>query len=120
MKHLALRGGKSVLTRPLPPYNSLGKEEKLAAARVMESGVLSDFVGRAGDQFLGGKCVRELEDRLCRKFKVRYAVSFNSATTALQAAVYCAGVGPGDEVITTPYTMSATATAILLNGAVPV
>ncbi len=116
----AILGGRPVLNKPLPPYNSIGREETRAALRVMKTGILSEFVGRAGDQFLGGKYVKELEQRMCRKFKVKYAVSFNSATTALEASVAAVGVKRGDEVITTPYTMSATATAILLNGATPV
>lgn len=117
---LALLGGKPVLKRPLPPYNSLGVEEKCAALEVMKERVLSDFLGTAGEKFLGGKYVRKFEENVCRTFKVKYAVSFNSATTALQAAVTTLGIGPGDEVITTPFTMSATASAILFNGAVPV
>jgi dTDP-4-amino-4,6-dideoxygalactose transaminase len=117
---LAILGGKSILKRPYPLYNSLGKEEKKAVIRVMDKRVISDFVGRAGDKFLGGEYVRKFESLMCRQFKVKYAVSFNSATTALQAAVAALGIGPGDEVITSPFTMSATASAILFNNAIPV
>lgn len=117
---LAILGGKPVLKKAFPPHNYINKEEKKAVAAVMESRLLSDFVGRAGEYFLGGKMVKEFEKEICKKLKVKYAVSFNSATTALQAAVGALGIGPGDEVITTPFTMSATATAILLNNAVPV
>lgn len=88
--------------------------------RVMEGKNLSGFLGRAGEGFLGGTCVRQLEQDFQAYFKVQHAVSFNSATTALQAAVAAAGIGPGDEVITSPFTMPATATAILLNNAIPV
>lgn len=108
------------MKKPLKPYNSLGKEEKRAVLAVIKEKVLSGFVGRAGDYFLGGKYVKELEKRFCDYFKVKYAVSFNSATTALIAAVNALGIGPGDEVITSPYTMSATASAVLFNNALPV
>jgi len=117
---LAILGGQPILKKPLPGYNSLGKEEEKAVLAVMKKKILSDFVGRAGDKFLGGEYVRKFEAEICRYFKVKYAVSFNSASTALQAAVAALGIGPGDEVITSPYTMSASASAILLNNAIPV
>lgn len=101
-------------------YNSIGNEEKRAVAKVMREKVLSGFVGRAGEHFLGGKYVKKLEQDFCDYFKVKHAVSFNSASTALQAAIGALGIGPGDEVITSPYTMSATSSAILFNNALPV
>jgi dTDP-4-amino-4,6-dideoxygalactose transaminase len=120
MSKLAFLGGTPVRKSPFPAYNSLGKEETQAVHEVMASGVLSDFLGSAGDKFLGGARVRRFEQRFAKYFGVTHAVSFNSATTALQAALTAAGVGPGDQVITTPYTFTATAGAILLAGAVPV
>ncbi len=120
MEKLALLGGRPVLKKLLPQYNFIGKEEEKAALKTVKEKILSGFVGRAGDYFLGGKYVKELEARICKRFKVKYAVSFNSATTALQAAVGALGIGPGDEVITSPYTMTATASAILFNNALPV
>ena len=120
MPKLALFGGKPILKRNLPPYNTIGKEETKAALKVMKEKILSGFIGRAGEVFLGGKYVRKLEELFKNYFKVKYAVSFNSASTALQAAVSALGIGPGDEIITSPYTMSATASAILFNNALPV
>lgn len=122
---LALFGGKPVLARRLPPYNSIGKEEKTAVERLMDKvaagkATLSGFLARGGERFYGGPLVRKLESDFSRFFGVKYAVSFNSATTALQAAVAAAGIGPGDEVITSPLTMSATPAAVLFNGAIPV
>lgn len=108
------------MKKPFSLYNSLGAEEKSAVMKVMDRKVISDFIGRAGDKFLGGEYVKKFEREMCRKFKVRYAVSFNSASTALQASIAALGIGFGDEVITSPYTMSATASAILLNNAIPV
>lgn len=120
MAKLALLGGKPISKKSLPPYNSIGREEERAVAKVMKGKKLSDFVARAGQWFLGGKYVKELEKEFCKRFGVKYAVSFNSASTALQAAVGALGVGPGDQVITSPFTMSATASAILFNNALPV
>jgi len=120
MPKLALFGGKPILKKPLLQYSSIGKEEERAVVKVVKGKILSDFVARAGEWFLGGKYVKELEKRFCHYFGVEYAVSFNSASTALQAAVGALGVGPGDEVITSPFTMSATPSAILWNNALPV
>ena len=120
MKKLALFGGLPISSKPQPVYNSLGKEEEMAALKVVREKILSGFVGRAGRYFLGGKYVQELENKFCRYFRVKYAVSFNSASTALQAAVGALGTDPGDEVITSPFTMAATASAILFNNALPV
>ena len=120
MKKLALFNGEPILKKALPQYDSIGKKEEQAAVRVVREELLSGFIGRAGEHFLGGKYVKELEKRFCEYFNVKYAVSFNSASTALQAAVGALGIGPGDEVITSPYTMSSTASAILYNNALPV
>jgi perosamine synthetase len=51
---------------------------------------------------------------------VRYGVAFSSGTAALHAAVFAAGLGPGDEGITTPLTFAATANCLLYQGATPV
>jgi len=117
---LALLGGTPVLKKPLPPFYSIGKKERAAALGVLKGGLLSDFIGEPGDYFLGGKRVRALERAFAKKFKVRHAVSFNSGSTALHGAIASLGIGPGDEVILPPYTMSASAAAILQNGAVPI
>ncbi|MBU0981404.1 DegT/DnrJ/EryC1/StrS family aminotransferase [Patescibacteria group bacterium] len=121
MTTLALFGGQPVLEKPFPTYYTIGEDEKKAVNRLFDEKThLSDFVARGGEYFLGGKYVKELEKHFTDYFKVKHAVSFNSATTALQAAVAAVGAGPGDEVITSPYTMSATAASILYNNALPV
>jgi dTDP-4-amino-4,6-dideoxygalactose transaminase len=121
MSELALFGGNPVMAKPFPPYYTVSGEEKAAVDAIFENKeLLSDFLGRGGAKFLGGKHVKELEKAFCDYFGVKHAVSFNSATTGLQAAVTALGIGPGDEVIVSPYTMSATASAILLNNAIPV
>ncbi|MDO8493072.1 MAG: DegT/DnrJ/EryC1/StrS family aminotransferase [bacterium] len=103
-----------------PEIYNIGKKEISAVNKVLKSGSLSGFVGAKGAQFLGGTYVKKAEAAFSKKFKVKHAVSFNSATTALHAAVVALGIGPGDEVIVSPYTMCASATAIVMNGAVPV
>ncbi|MEK7584790.1 MAG: aminotransferase class I/II-fold pyridoxal phosphate-dependent enzyme, partial [Patescibacteria group bacterium] len=120
MAQLAINGGEKVLKKPLSRVSNIGVEEEEAAVRVIRSGVLSDYVGVPGEFFLGGKEVRAFEQLMCETFKVKHAVSVNSATSALHSAIVALGIGPGDEVIVSPYTMSASATAILMNGAVPI
>ncbi|MDO8561476.1 MAG: DegT/DnrJ/EryC1/StrS family aminotransferase [bacterium] len=117
---LAILGGTPMLKRPLKSPYLIGKKEIAVAVKLLKEGPLSDFVGAPGKYFLGGKHVRSLEAAFVKKFKVKYAVSFNSATTALHGALVALGIGPGDEVIVPPYTMSATPMAVLMNGAVPI
>jgi dTDP-4-amino-4,6-dideoxygalactose transaminase len=120
MAELALKGGRPVRATPFPPYNTIGDEEKRAVAEVLDSTVLSSFLGAWTPDFYGGPRVRGFERDWAAYFGVEFAVSVNSATSGLYAAVGAAGVGPGDEVIVSPYTMSASATAALVWGAVPV
>lgn len=120
MSTLAIRGGSPVRTKPFSRSITTGEEEVAAAARVLRTGLLSGFVGSPGPEFLGGPEVRALEDAWSRRFEVKHAVTCNSATSALMMAVGAAGIGPGDEVIVSPYTMSATPTAVLIYGGVPV
>ncbi len=117
---LALFGGRRVRKIPYPIHVTTGKEEKKAALRVLDSGILSDFEGSNNQWFLGGREVKAFEKEWTRYFGIKHAISVNSATSGLMAAVGAAGIGPGDEVITTPWTMAATAIAVLVYNAVPV
>lgn len=119
-KILAINGGEKLINKPFKKYNSIGNEELEAAKKVVETGILSKFVGCWEPEFFGGEKVQEFE-RMCESyFGVKHAVSVNSWTSGLIAAVGAAGIQPGDEVIVTPWTMSATATAILHWNAIPV
>lgn len=117
---LAILGGQPIRKQPLPAYNTIGSEEKRAVNEVLDSGELSGFVAGYTDAFWGGRCVRALEAEFKRYFDVSYAVAVNSATSGLHCALSATGIGPGDEVIVSPYTMSASATTILMTGAVPI
>ena len=119
-KKLALNGGEKVIKTPFKPYQSIGKEELAAASSVIESGVLSKFLGRWGEQFLGGPKVREFESACEEFFGVKHAITVNSWTSGLVAAVGALDIEPGDEIIVSPWTMCASATAILHWNAIPV
>lgn len=117
---LAIKGGEKLRTKPFPAYNTIGIEEEEAALRVLRSGKLSTYLGTWHDDFFGGTEVQALERAWEKFFNVKHAISVNSATSGLYAAVGAAGIGPGDEVIVSAYTMSASATAALVYGAIPV
>lgn len=120
MSRLAINGGEPVRNTPFPTYVTIGMEEKQAVMEVLDSTVLSKFLAKWSPEFFGGPKVQKLEKEWAQFFGAKHAISVNSATSGLFAAVGAAGVGPGDEVIVSPYTMSASATAALIYGAIPV
>jgi dTDP-4-amino-4,6-dideoxygalactose transaminase len=120
MEKLALHGGTPVIDKEFKKYNPLGKEELNAAKEVIDSGVLSKFLGCWHEDFYGGPKVQEFEIEAAKYFGVKHAVTVNSWTSGLVAAVGAIGIEPGDEVIVSPWTMSASATAILHWNAIPV
>ncbi len=98
----------------------MGDAEKKAVVDVMESGELSGFFGSPSSQWLGGEKVKQFERKWADNYGYKHAISVNSWTTGLMTAVGAIGISPGDEVIVSPYTMSASATAILFYGGIPV
>ena len=92
------------ISRPL-----ISEAEKKAVLEVLESGML-----------VQGRRVAQLEERFAEVCETRYAIATSSGTTALHIALLAHGIGPGDEVITTPFTFIATVNAILFVGARPV
>jgi len=120
IQKLAINGGLATINKPLQPYSSIGHEERAAVMRTFDRGSLSGFYGSWGPEFLGGREVKAFETAWANKFSVPHAVSVNSATSGLYAALAAIGVGPGDEVIVPPTTMSATVMGPLLYGAIPV
>ena len=119
-ERLAIHGGQKTISAPFRRYNSIGSEEFAAAARVVETGVLSQFLGCWDPDFYGGPNVQEFERASAEYFGVKHAVTVNSLTSGLIAAVGAIGIEPGDEVIVSPWTMCATATAIVHWNAIPV
>ena len=88
----------------------VGDEEIQAVETVLRSGRLAS-----------GPVTRELEERFAAEVShTREAVAVANGTAALHVALLAHGIGPGDEVITTPYTFQATANMILAAGARPV
>lgn len=117
---LAFFGGTPVISQQLAGFHSMGEDEVQAASEVIRSGILSAYIGAKGPGFMGGVRVKEFEHEITRFFGVKHALAVNSWTSGLIAAVGAIGLEPGDEIITTPWTMAATATAILHWNGIPV
>jgi perosamine synthetase len=117
---LALYGGTPIISGHLAAFKSIGEEEVAVVSDVIRGGILSAYIGAPGPGFMGGSKVRQFEHHAAEYFGVKHAIAVNSWTSGLIAAVGAISIEPGDEVITTPWTMAATATAILHWNGIPV
>ncbi|MBI2470416.1 MAG: DegT/DnrJ/EryC1/StrS family aminotransferase [Planctomycetes bacterium] len=141
MSNLAILGGEVVRKVPFHTSAVIDNDEWEMVKEVMERKEFSRFMGSPSADiqrylemssvdaesllgqyytFLGGRMVRRFEAAFARKFGVKYAVSVNSATSGLSAALGAIRAGPGDEVITTCMSFNATATSILVFNSIPV
>lgn len=87
----------------------IGEDEIKAVTEVLRSGVIAE-----------GQKVKDFETAFAKFTGTSFAVAVNSGTAALHAAILAHGIGPGDEVITTPFSFVATANSVLFTGAKPV
>ncbi|MCB9099340.1 MAG: DegT/DnrJ/EryC1/StrS family aminotransferase [Anaerolineales bacterium] len=87
----------------------IGEEEKQAVMEVLDSGILAQ-----------GPRVKAFEEAFAEMCGAKYAVATSSGTTALHVALLAHDIGPGDEVITSPFTFIASANSVLYTGARPV
>jgi perosamine synthetase len=117
---LAINGGSPTIQKTFPRYNTLGEEELVACKRVLNSGVLSQFLGCHDEDFYGGVEIKEFEKEWSEFFRVKHSVSVNSNTSGLMCAIGAIGIEPGDQVIVSPWSMCASATCILVWNAIPV
>jgi dTDP-4-amino-4,6-dideoxygalactose transaminase len=95
---------KIVISKPM-----LDDAEKAAVNEVLSSGMLAQ-----------GPKVLEFEKQFSEYLGTNHAIATSSGTTAIHLSLVAHDIGPGDEVITTPFTFIATATPILFTGAQPV
>jgi len=120
MTKLAINGGTKVIETALKPYNTIGVEEASAVQDVISTGILSAYVAGDGPEHLGGPFVRSFEAAWSEKFGVEHSITVNSWTSGLICCVGATEIEPFSEVITSPWTMCATATSILHWNAIPV
>ena len=103
-------GGAPGRLAPLPyGRQSIDEADVQAVVRALRS-----------ERVTTGPLVDEFERRLAERVGAAHAVAVSSGTAALHAAMFAAGVGPGDEVIVPPLTFAATANAVCYLGATPV
>ena len=110
MEKLAINGGYPVRSGKIYYGRQWIEEDDIKA---VESVLHSDYI-------TCGPRVDELERTLCEFTGAKYAVAVNSGTSALHCACIAAGIGPGDEVITTPLTFAASANCAFYCGGRPV
>ena len=105
------RAGQSLASRPAIPFArpSIGEGEASEVLATLASGWLTT-----------GPRVHQFERDFAAWIEAPHAIAVNSCTAALHLSLLAAGIGPGDEVITTPLTFCATANAIIHTGARPV
>ena len=109
-ERLVVLGGSPVRETFLPYARHAVESDDLAAvAEVL-----------AGDWITQGPTIARFEEALAAIGGAAYAVAFSSGTAALHAACWAAGLGPGDDAITTPLTFAATANAVVYQSARPV
>ncbi|QSF43798.1 UDP-4-amino-4,6-dideoxy-N-acetyl-beta-L-altrosamine transaminase [Paenibacillus tianjinensis] len=107
---LAIHGGTPVRSHYLPYGRQFIDEADIASVvQVLQS----DFITT-------GPAIEQFEAEIARITGAKYAVAFTSGTAALHGACFAAGIGEGDEVITTPMTFAASANCVLYQGATPV
>jgi len=109
---LAINGAApTVPSELLIPWPQITKRDRELVNEVLDSGILA---GAYAPQ------VKALQEEFARYLGVKYCIAVNSGTAALHMAVAAAGVGPGDEVITSAFSFLASATAAMHQGAIPV
>ncbi len=123
-QNLAINGGNKIRNKPWLDNFLFGEEEKKAVCDVIDTGYLSKFEGNFYTDppfsFKGGPYVQKLEELWCEKYNANFAISVNSATSGLSAAIGALKIGFGDEVIVSVGTMTACAMAPLIYGAIPI
>lgn len=110
LEELAINGGKPVRNTYLPYGRQWIDDEDI---KEVINTLKSDYLTT-------GPKIKEFEEKVAAYTKTQYAVAIVNGTAALHAACFAAGIGPGDEVITTPITFAASANCILYCGAKPV
>lgn len=110
VEKLALEGGRPVRRSKFPEYHAIVDQREIrAVTKVLRS-----------DTWRRGPVVEQYERDLEKYFHVKHALAVSNGTAALHVAMAALNLRPGDEIITTPYTFLASASAALYQNAIPV
>ncbi len=123
-KKLAINGGRPIRKKRWSNNVTTDNKELEIIKKVIKTGNLSLFEGSHKPDypfsFGGGPFVKNLEKEWSKFYRIRNSVSMNSATSCLFASIGALEIGYGDEVIVSPFTMTACALAPLIYGAIPI
>ncbi len=108
---LAIDGGQPLRSQPFAPWPSFTSDEVDAVARVLDSGKVNYWTGEEGRLF---------ETEFAAFTDSKHAIALANGTVALELALYALGIGPGDEVVVPSRTFIASASCVVMRGAVPV
>ena len=99
---------------------NIGNEEKKIVNKIIDTGILSNYIADPNRPFTGGKYVERFERKIESYFKVKHAIAVNSWTSGLVTMIGAIGIKHGDEVILSPWTMSACFSCIIAWGGIPI
>lgn len=108
---LAIDGGKPVCAEPWPQWPWFPERAIQDVARTLRSGKVNYWTGTRGMEF---------EEKFAAWCGTRFAISTSNGTSALHVALAGLDIGPGDEVICTPYSFIASSFCVCQAGAIPV
>jgi hypothetical protein len=108
---LAVVGGRPIRENAFAPWPHFTPDEIAAVTKVLESGKVNYWTGEEGRLF---------EKEYAQSIGTKYAIAVANGTVGLELALYALGVGPGDEVVVTSRSFVASASCVVMRGAVPV
>jgi dTDP-4-amino-4,6-dideoxygalactose transaminase len=108
---LALAGGPPIRDRAFAPWPHFTRDEIEAVTGVLESGKVNYWSGEHGRLF---------EKEYAESIGTKYAIAVANGTVGLELALYALGIGPGDEVVVTSRSFIASASCVVMRGAIPV
>jgi len=126
MCQLAILGGKPVRQRAFPSWPVFGEGEERALLQVLRSGKWWRYSYGEGIELREPEAgqprskVAEFQEAFSSLQGAKYGVACANGTAAIEVVLKAMGIGPGDEVIVPAYTFIATASAVLMNNAVPI
>src|SRR3982074_943459 len=108
---LAIDGGRPIRERPFAPWPHFTDDEIESVTGVLKSGRVNYWTGEQGRLF---------EKEYAESIGTKYAIAVANGPVGLQLALYALGIGPGDEAVVTSRSFIASASCVVMRGAIPV